>query len=141
MLIIVVRRGLLALAATGLLNVSLLLRAASACSLIDVNNSTARAVVVAQAWWLASALVAAAIVLVEISRKGRSLLVVAAPLLAASHPAWWIEPRYAPDCTFANVEASQLVFAVLCAMLCYQLLRAWQSAVRSRRSGSTGAVR
>ncbi|WP_257170177.1 hypothetical protein [Bradyrhizobium sp. SRS-191] len=131
MMIAACLRGRLSALAIGQLGISLLPRTASACSLVDVKTSIADAVLAAEAWWLASVLVAAAVVIVDIRRRPRSLLVITAPLLAAGHPAWWVQPSYGPDCAFANVEASQFVFAALCAMFCYQLVRAWRSRAAS----------
>ncbi|GLH78501.1 hypothetical protein SSBR45G_34100 [Bradyrhizobium sp. SSBR45G] len=108
----------------------LLPRPASACSLVDVQRSVAEAAGVAQAWWIASAALAIAIVVADIRRRRFSLLLVAASLLVVFHPAWWVRPDYLPDCSFPIVDASRFVFAVLCAMVCYQLVRAW----RARRS-------
>ncbi|MGJ4928974.1 hypothetical protein ACQR1I_05255 [Bradyrhizobium sp. HKCCYLS2038] len=126
-----VLRGQLLPVASGLLGANWPPRAALACSLVDVKEAVAEAIASAQAWWVASAVVAIGIVIVEVGGRRRSLPLLAAPLLVAFHPAWWGGPSYGPDCSFAIVEASHVVFAVLLVMLCCTLFLAW----RARRRG------
>jgi hypothetical protein len=106
--------------------------AARACSLVDVAASRAESMALARYYWAGSALLGGMCIAAAWYR-GRwpvTSAVVAAAL--NFHPAWTVAPVHGPDCTFANVEASQAVLTVIAVLLSYHLFRVFKAKVASR---------
>ena len=83
-----------------------------------MSNATA----VSGTYWIVSILLGAVIIGLEIYHKRWSLILALTIALLVFHPRWTVPPLYMPDCTFINVQASQVVLAVLVLMLGYRVI-------------------
>ncbi|MGY3036710.1 hypothetical protein ACVIIV_005880 [Bradyrhizobium sp. USDA 4354] len=113
------------LVATALI-LTFIAKPAIACSLVNVEGSTAEAVKMANYYWAASGLLGAALVMVALYRRRWKLNLAVVIALLAFHPARTVRPFHAPDCSFDNVVASQAVLWLLGLMFAYQLFRTWR---------------
>jgi hypothetical protein len=94
-----------------------------ACSLVDVEASTAKAVATSGTYWIISILLGGMIIGFEVYQRRRSLILVLTAALLIFHPRWTVPSLYMPDCMFINVQASQAVLAVLVVMLGYRVIK------------------
>lgn len=102
---------------------------ALACSFVDGSLAMRESVTSSSFYWLVSCVIGGAIVCVDYYQGRWPLISAIAVVLLVFHPAWTVAPLHGPDCSFQNVEPSQLVLAVICLLLVYQIFRI----VRSRR--------
>jgi hypothetical protein len=93
-----------------------------ACSLVHEATSMANATVVSGIYWIGSILLGAVVLGLEIYHKRWSLIMALTIALLVFHPRWTVPPLYMPDCTFINVQSSQVVLAVLVVMLGYRVI-------------------
>jgi hypothetical protein len=107
---------------------------AFACSLVNAQVSVANSVALTAKYWIASILVGAVVIGLEFY-KGRWPVVLAMIVaLLVFHPRWFLPAGYLVDCTFVNVEASQVVLIVICILLAYRIIRVALSYMRQSRS-------
>jgi hypothetical protein len=72
-------------------------------------------------FWLSVAVFA---VIAALGIRGRQwLLISVAGVSLAFHPWWTVPASYGMDCRFVNVEAAQVVLAVIGTIVLYQLVR------------------
>jgi hypothetical protein len=105
---------------------------ALACSWVDDAASRAESIALARYYWAGSGLLGAMGIAAAWYRGSSliTLVIVAAALIF--HPAWTVAPVFGPDCTFANVEASQAVLTLIGVLLSYHLFRMFKAKVGPR---------
>jgi hypothetical protein len=119
----------LGLAALSMLFAGLWPALSQACSLISVEWSTEESIRISIYYWMGSAVVGAMCIAAGLYRGRWILTLVVVVAVLIFHPSWTVRPVYGPDCTFANVEASQASLILVGFLLSYHLFRI----VRARR--------
>lgn len=85
---------------------------ATACSFVDDNTARLNSLVMANWYWLISGGVMVAIIWFELRQK-RRILMLPGLILVVFHPRWTVPPSFGMDCSFQNIQAAQLVLALL----------------------------
>jgi hypothetical protein len=111
-----------------LLVANLRVDSAFACSLVSEAASAANSVKLSGYYWLMSGAIGAMMICIAILQRRLSFLMVLALVLVLFHPGWTVPPIHGPDCEFLNVQASQLVFIMVCLLFVFQIFKI----VRSR---------
>jgi hypothetical protein len=96
---------------------------AFACSVVNVDAFLARGVSEAGFYWVASMVLGCVIIIFESYNRRGPIIVFLTVLLLIFHPRWFMYPNYLPDCSFVMVQASQVVLAILVALLLYGVVR------------------
>jgi hypothetical protein len=86
-------------------------------------------------YWIASSMLGGVVICIELYQRRWSFILALCVGLLVFHPRWTVSPIYGPDCSFQNVEASQLVLTVICLLLGYQVFRTVRSHKASQRAG------
>jgi hypothetical protein len=87
-----------------------------------VQASINEALTTSAVYWMISILVGGVVIGLTVYQRRWSLILIVTVALLAFHPRWTFPTSYEPDCTFVNIEASQLVLAILILILGYQTI-------------------
>lgn len=106
------------------------------CSIGDFDTWWDRGIYISRWYWALTAALGVMVMYLA-RRRSRALPTIAAVSLAIIfHPSWTVTPMWGPDCGHLNVQASELVMAVVVLMLAYHAFRLYHA----KRQNTVGVI-